>query len=180
MSRSTICPPHSDSVSASLRSRARGRSIDQDVGYSTVAPARHDLTPAFVVPHASAAWQHAFDDVTPEAALAFASTGFGFTITGAPRARQRADRRWPRLRARARHDPWRLLLRPDRLRLDRQCGQRPLQLAVLSQFLCHYVSLKRMGCSCVCSQFCPGGCFLCAARGPRRRPSDGHLRLRNL
>jgi uncharacterized protein with beta-barrel porin domain len=30
-----------------------------------------------VVPHASAAWQHAFDDVTPEAALAFASTGIG-------------------------------------------------------------------------------------------------------
>ena len=81
MSRSTICPPHSDSVSASLRSRARGRSIDQDVGYSTVAPARHDLTPAFVVPHASAAWQHAFDDVTPEAALAFAPTGIGFTMT---------------------------------------------------------------------------------------------------
>ena len=135
MSRSTICPPHSDSVSASLRSRARGRSIDQDVGYSTVAPARHDLTPAFVVPHASAAWQHAFDDVTPEAALAFASTGFGFTMTGAPRARQRADRLWPRLRAQGRHDPCRLLLRPDRLRLDRQRGQRPLQLAVLSQFL---------------------------------------------
>ena len=87
----------------------------------------HDMV---VVPHASAAWQHAFDDVTPEAALAFAPTGIGFTMTGVPLAQDsRADRRWPRLRARARHDPWRLLLRPDRLRLDRQRGQRPLQLA---------------------------------------------------
>jgi uncharacterized protein with beta-barrel porin domain len=73
-----------------LWSRARGRSIDQDVGYSIVAPARHDLTPAFVVPHSSAAWQHAFDDVTPEAALAFASTGFGFTMTGVPLAQDSA------------------------------------------------------------------------------------------
>ena len=179
MSRSTICPPHSDSVSASLRSRARGRSIDQDVGYSTVAPARHDLTPAFVVPHASAAWQDAFDDVTTEAALAFASTGFGFTMTGAPRARQRADRRWPRLRARARHDPWRLLLRPDRLRLDRQCGQRPLQLAVLSQCVIMSVLSGWVVHASVRNSVL-AAVFLCAARGPRRRPSDGHLRLRNL
>jgi len=54
--------------------------IDEDVGYSTMGLRAgilwhwHDMV---VVPHASAAWQHAFDDVTPEAALAFASTGIG-------------------------------------------------------------------------------------------------------
>jgi outer membrane autotransporter protein len=47
----------------------------------------HDMV---VVPHASAAWQHAFDDVTPEAALAFASTGIGFTVTGVPLAEDSA------------------------------------------------------------------------------------------
>jgi outer membrane autotransporter protein len=39
-----------------------------------------------VVPKVSAAWQHAFDDVTPGAALAFASTGIGFGIAGVPLA----------------------------------------------------------------------------------------------
>ena len=61
------------------------------------------------------------------------------------------DRRRPRLHPRPGHDPWRLLLRPDRLRPDRQCGQGPLHLAVLNPFLCHYVgSSQRTGCSCVC------------------------------
>ncbi|HEV7463417.1 MAG TPA: autotransporter domain-containing protein, partial [Methyloceanibacter sp.] len=39
-----------------------------------------------LAPHASGAWQHAFDDVTPDAALVFASTGIGFDITGVPLA----------------------------------------------------------------------------------------------
>jgi hypothetical protein len=43
-----------------------------------------------VVPHLSAAWQHAFDDVTPGAALAFASTGIGFGIEGVPLAEDSA------------------------------------------------------------------------------------------
>jgi outer membrane autotransporter protein len=43
-----------------------------------------------IVPHASAAWQHAFDDMTPEAALAFASTGIGFTVRGVPLAEDSA------------------------------------------------------------------------------------------
>jgi len=34
-----------------------------------------------VTPHLSAAWQHAFDDVTPDAGLTFAATGIGFTVT---------------------------------------------------------------------------------------------------
>ena len=42
------------------------------------------------MPHASAAWQRAFDDVTPEAALAFAATGIGFTVTGVPLAEDSA------------------------------------------------------------------------------------------
>jgi outer membrane autotransporter protein len=37
-----------------------------------------------VTPHVSAAWQHAFGDVRTGAALAFASTGIGFTVTGVP------------------------------------------------------------------------------------------------
>lgn len=43
-----------------------------------------------VTPHVSAAWQHAFDDVTPGAALAFASTGIGFNVTGVPLAEDSA------------------------------------------------------------------------------------------
>lgn len=35
-------------------------------------------------PHASAAWRHAFSDVTPEAVLAFTSTGTAFGIEGLP------------------------------------------------------------------------------------------------
>ena len=43
-----------------------------------------------VTPHILAAWQHAFDDVTPGAALAFASTGIGFAIDGVPLAEDAA------------------------------------------------------------------------------------------
>ena len=43
-----------------------------------------------LVPHASAAWQHAFDNVTPNATLSFASTGIGFGITGVPLAENSA------------------------------------------------------------------------------------------
>ena len=43
-----------------------------------------------VTPHVSAAWQHAFDDVTPGAALAFATTGIGFDVTGVPLAEDSA------------------------------------------------------------------------------------------
>jgi len=43
-----------------------------------------------VTPHISAAWQHAFDGVTPDAALAFASNGIGFTVYGVPLAEDTA------------------------------------------------------------------------------------------
>jgi outer membrane autotransporter protein len=73
---------------ASLRGSA-----DQDVGYSTVglrAASTMQWGAMQVVPHVSGAWQHAFDDVTPGAALAFASTGIGFAITGVPLAEDSA------------------------------------------------------------------------------------------
>ena len=43
-----------------------------------------------ITPHASAAWQHAFGDLTPDAALAFVSTGIGFTVAGVPVAQNSA------------------------------------------------------------------------------------------
>jgi outer membrane autotransporter protein len=71
----------------------RGRDTDQDVGYSAlgvrVATTMH-WGSMLVTPHVSAAWQHAFDDVTPGAALAFTSTGIGFNVTGVPLAEDSA------------------------------------------------------------------------------------------
>jgi outer membrane autotransporter protein len=64
-----------------------GRDTDQDVGYSTLglrAASTMHWGAMLVVPHISAAWQHAFDDVTPDAALAFAATGAGFVVRGVP------------------------------------------------------------------------------------------------
>ncbi len=43
-----------------------------------------------LVPHASVAWQHAFNDVTPTSTLAFLNTGAGFTVAGVPIARDSA------------------------------------------------------------------------------------------
>jgi len=71
----------------------RGSSTDQDVGYSTLglrAATTMQWGGMRVVPHLSAAWQHAFDHVTPGAALAFASTGIGFGVTGVPLAEDSA------------------------------------------------------------------------------------------
>ena len=69
------------------------RGFDQDVGYSTLG-LRAATTMAWnsvtITPHVSAAWQHAFDDVTPGAALAFASTGNSFDVTGVPLAENTA------------------------------------------------------------------------------------------
>ena len=62
-----------------------------EVGYSTLGiraatmiPIGHDMV---LVPRASASWQHAFDNVTPEARLAFIAAPVPFVITGAPIAR---------------------------------------------------------------------------------------------
>jgi outer membrane autotransporter protein len=43
-----------------------------------------------MVPRAAVAWQHAFEDVTPTAQLAFVNTGVGFTVSGVPLARDAA------------------------------------------------------------------------------------------
>jgi outer membrane autotransporter protein len=44
-----------------------------------------------VTPRLSVAWQHAYGDLTPAAALAFAgTTGANFTVTGVPVARDGA------------------------------------------------------------------------------------------
>jgi outer membrane autotransporter protein len=50
--------------------------------------AHHSLDGGMVlVPRASAAWQHAFNSVTPEATMAFQSTGVSFIVAGVPIAR---------------------------------------------------------------------------------------------
>ena len=70
-----------------------GHSTDETVGYTTVGlrAAQTMMWGAMrVTPHLSAAWQHAFDDVTPAAALAFADTGIGFTVYGVPQAQDSA------------------------------------------------------------------------------------------
>jgi outer membrane autotransporter protein len=63
-----------------------------EVGYSTLGARAASLVPLdngmVVVPRASAAWQHAFNSVTPDAVLAFAAAPANtFTIAGVPIAR---------------------------------------------------------------------------------------------
>lgn len=68
-----------------------GAGNSESVGYSSLGlrAATHYLLANGIAltPRASFAWQHAFDGVTPSAALAFASTGAAFTVTGVPIAR---------------------------------------------------------------------------------------------
>jgi len=45
-----------------------------------------------VTPHVSAAWQHAFGDITPDTSLTFAASGIGFTVYGVPLAKDSPDR----------------------------------------------------------------------------------------
>jgi len=69
------------------------RGSNQDVGYSTLglrAATTVSLGSVLVTPRASAAWQYAFGDTTPDLALAFASSGAGFGILGVPLARSSA------------------------------------------------------------------------------------------
>jgi outer membrane autotransporter protein len=69
-----------------------GESID--VGYSTLGlrAATHVALPGgmVLIPRATVAWQHAFDEVTPAATLSFLATGTGFTVSGVPIARNSA------------------------------------------------------------------------------------------
>jgi outer membrane autotransporter protein len=71
-----------------------GASNSEGVGYSSLgvrfATSTMLSNGTAVIPRASIAWQHAFGDVTPAAALAFQSTGAAFGITGVPLARDAA------------------------------------------------------------------------------------------
>jgi outer membrane autotransporter protein len=71
-----------------------GAGNSEEVGYSTLG-ARFATTFALangmaLTPRISAAWQHAFDKVTPATALAFLSGGIGFGIAGVPIAQDSA------------------------------------------------------------------------------------------
>lgn len=67
---------------------------NENIGYSSLGLRAGTLwtlpNGTVVVPHASAAWQYAFGDVVPTAALAFASTGAAFTVAGVPIAKNSA------------------------------------------------------------------------------------------
>ncbi|WP_456660822.1 autotransporter outer membrane beta-barrel domain-containing protein [Bradyrhizobium sp. JR3.5] len=72
----------------------RGAGGNQDVGYSSLG-ARIATSIALtngmqLTPRASVAWQYAFGDVTPTAALAFQSLGTSFSVAGRPLARNAA------------------------------------------------------------------------------------------
>ena len=72
-------------------SALKGYSGDSDTGYSSLgirAAASYVLASGTTVtPRVSAAWQHAFGDLTPAATLAFANMpGSKFTVTGVPLA----------------------------------------------------------------------------------------------
>ena len=72
-------------------SALRGPNIDETGNYSTLglrAATTLHVSNMVITPkvEVAAAWQHAFDDVTPDAAVAFASTGIGFDVTGVPLA----------------------------------------------------------------------------------------------
>jgi len=70
-----------------------GKSAVEDVGFSTLGlrwAARMMMGEAALMPRASLAWQHGFNELTPETALAFIEPGIGFTATGLPIARDSA------------------------------------------------------------------------------------------
>jgi len=64
-----------------------------EVGYSTLGIRAASLIPVgdgmVLIPRATAAWQYAFDSVTPLAALAFQNSGVPFAVAGVPIARDR-------------------------------------------------------------------------------------------
>ena len=71
-----------------------GAAATADVGYATLgahlATSRMLGNGMTVTPRVSAAWQHAFGDVNPVAALTFQTLGTSFTTAGAPIARDAA------------------------------------------------------------------------------------------
>jgi outer membrane autotransporter protein len=71
-----------------------GARDSEDVGYSSLGVRAATMLPLvggyWLVPRVALAWQHAFGDVTPAAALAFQSTGAAFSTAGVPIARDAA------------------------------------------------------------------------------------------
>jgi outer membrane autotransporter protein len=71
-----------------------GARDSEDVGYSSLGVRAATMLPLvagyWLVPRIALAWQHAFGDVTPAAALAFQSTGAAFSTAGVPIARDAA------------------------------------------------------------------------------------------
>jgi subtilase-type serine protease len=68
-----------------------GAANNFEVGYSSLGIRAASMIPVgndmVLVPRVSASWQHAFNDVTPLATLAFQSAGVPFVIAGVPIAR---------------------------------------------------------------------------------------------
>jgi outer membrane autotransporter protein len=71
-----------------------GSSAKDNIGYSWLGVRAASAVPlangTVLVPRATLQWQHAFGDVTPNAALAFQATGAAFTVAGIPIARDAA------------------------------------------------------------------------------------------
>ena len=70
-----------------------GKSADEDVGFSTLGlrwAGRMAVGEAALMPRAALAWQHGFDQLTPETAFVFTDTDIGFTAAGLPLARDSA------------------------------------------------------------------------------------------
>ena len=71
-----------------------GSATHENMGYSSLGLRLASIMPlangTVLVPRATLAWQYAFGDVTPSAALAFQGTGTAFSIAGVPVARNSA------------------------------------------------------------------------------------------
>jgi outer membrane autotransporter protein len=65
-----------------------GSASNENIGYSSLGLRVGSLwtleNGTVLIPHVAVSWQHAFGDVTPTAALAFASTGAAFSVAGVP------------------------------------------------------------------------------------------------
>jgi outer membrane autotransporter protein len=71
-----------------------GASDAENIGYSSLGVRAASVWMlsggTALIPRGSLQWQHAFGDVVPTAALAFAATGAAFTVSGVPIARDAA------------------------------------------------------------------------------------------
>ena len=71
-----------------------GSATHENMGYSSLGLRLASIMPlangTVLVPRATVAWQYAFGDVTPSAALAFQGTGTAFSVAGVPIARNSA------------------------------------------------------------------------------------------